>query len=104
MLFPLRSLSPPCRYFSLQNRCKSIQKHFESKKDSVDRINSERRVSKDLLLPLRSLGCFGLGGALAEGGQGLGMTESLRVTEEFGVNLSVSRDGVCRQPNASSSA
>ena len=78
------------RYYSLLARCQHISDHLEAKKKLVGAIDGEKRISKDILLPLRNLNAFGLQCERQSGGQGLGMTETMRVLEEFSVNMSLS--------------
>ena len=78
------------RYYSLQARCRQIGDHLEAKKKLVAAIDEEKRISKDIVLPLRDLKAFGLQCERQCGGQGLGMTETMRVLEEFSVNMSLS--------------
>ena len=78
------------RYYSLLERCQLISWHLADKKELVDAIDSEKRISKNLLIPLRNLKAYGLQCSRLSGGQGLGMTETMRVLEEFSVNMSLS--------------
>ena len=78
------------RYYSLHARCQHISDHLEAKNKLVSAIDGEKRISKDIMLPLRNLNAFGLQCERQSGGQGLGMTETMRVFEEFSVNMSLS--------------
>ena len=78
------------RYYSLQARCQHVRDHLEAKKKLVGAIDEEKRLSKDIMLPLRNLNAFGLQCERQSGGQGLGMTETMRVLEEFSANMSLS--------------
>jgi acyl-CoA dehydrogenase family protein 9 len=78
------------RYYALQDRCDRIKKHLHSKKDLVNQIDADQKISKDVLLPLRGLDAFGLQCGKPNGGQGLGMMETMKVLEEFSVNMSLS--------------
>ena len=72
----------PLHYFPFFFQ-ESVQKWVEG----AD-FDSDGRISKDLTLPLRDLGAFGLNAKLEDGGQGLCLTETLRIIEEFSANLS----------------
>ncbi len=78
------------RYHALQARCDKIRELLQEKKDLVDAIDVEEKISKDILLPLRNLGAYGLQCDKTLGGQGLSMTETMKVLEEFSVNMSLS--------------
>ena len=78
------------RYYSLHARCQRVNDHLKAKRELVDAIDDEERISKDIMLPLRNLNVFGLQCERQCGGQGLGMTETMRVLEEFSVNMSLS--------------
>ena len=79
-------------YYDMFRRCKKVQEILKEKKNLVDNIDIDRKVSKDLLLALRSQGYYALNVAEAEGGEGLSMTESLRLIEELSVDLSLSEN------------
>ncbi len=79
------------RYFNLEKRIVGIKESLEERLDLLDLIDEESRISKDLLLTLRSQGFFGLRGPIADGGENFSVTESLRLLEEVAhANLSLS--------------
>ena len=67
-----------------------MQDIIKERQSLIDSIDIDGKVSKDLLLALRSQGYYGLNVAEAEGGEGLSMTETLRLFEELSVDLSLS--------------
>ena len=79
------------RYFSLEKRVKKLGKLVEEKGETLeDSINSEGRIPKDFLLALRSQGFYGLDAPSELGGEGLCVTETVRLLEELAaVNLSL---------------
>ena len=79
-------------YYDMFNRCSKVKDTLNEKKDLVDSIDNEGRVSKDLLLALKSQGFYALNVPENEGGEGLSVTESLRLIEELSVNLSLSEN------------
>jgi len=79
-------------YNDMFKRCTKVQDILKEKKNLVDNIDIEGKVSKDLLLALRSQGFYALNVTDAEGGEGLSMTESLRMIEELSVDLSLSEN------------
>lgn len=79
------------RYFSTEERLLKVRKTFADKSELVQSITKDHKVSKDLLLALRSQGFFGLRGPRSHGGEDLSLTESLRLIEEVAsANLSMS--------------
>ena len=70
------------RYHNLENKVIEMRKTFLDNKDLIDRIGIDNRISKNIQLSLRSQGLFGLRGLPNHGGEGYGMTESLRLMEE----------------------
>ena len=70
------------RYHHLENKLIEMRKTFLDNKDLIDRIGIDKRISKNIQLSLRSQGLFGLRGLPNHGGEGYGMTESLRIMEE----------------------
>ena len=79
-------------YYDIFKRCGNVQKVLKEKIDLIERIDSDGKVSKDLLLALRSQGFYALNTPESDGGEGLSMTESLRLIEELSVNLSLSEN------------
>jgi len=79
-------------YEDMFKRCTKVRDTLKEKINLVENIDSDRKVSKDLLLALRSQGFYALNVAEAEGGEGLSMTESLRLFEELSVDLSLSEN------------
>ena len=77
-------------YYDLFDRCNKTQNILEQKKDLIENIDREGKVSKDILLALRSQGFYGLSVPKKDGGEGLSVTETLRLVEELSVNLSLS--------------
>ena len=77
-------------YHDMFKRCSKVQEILKEKKNLVDSIDSDGKVSKDLLLSLRSQGYYALNIPENEGGEGLSMTETLRLIEELSVDLSLS--------------
>ena len=77
-------------YYDLFDRCNKTQQILEQKKDLIENIDKEGKVSKDILLALRTQGFYGLNVPKKDGGQGYSVTETLRLVEELGVNLSLS--------------
>ena len=77
-------------YHDIFQRCGKVRNTLKDKKDLVDSIDSNGKVSKDLLLALRSQGFYGLYVPEKDGGEGLSLTESLCMIEELSVNLSLS--------------
>ena len=79
-------------YNDMFKRCTKVQDTLKEKKNLVDNIDIDGKVSKDLLLALRSQGFYALNVPDTEGGEGLSMTESLRLIEELSVDLSLSEN------------
>ena len=77
-------------YDDMFQRCSSVKNILKEKKELLDSIDSDGKVSKDLLFSLRSQGFYGLDIPEDEGGEGLSLTEKLRLIEELSVNLSLS--------------
>jgi len=78
------------RHQSLANRCLKAAESLREKRDLVDKIGTEKRVPKDILLALRSQGFYGLNVPVENGGEGLGLTETCRVMEELSVDMNLS--------------
>lgn len=78
--------SNPDRMHDLNVRCRTIRNELYKARDKVD----SGVVDKELLDGLRGLGVSGLEGEVAYGGEGLCMTEIMRVLEEFSVNMALS--------------
>ncbi len=80
------------RYFGLEKRLHNLKNLIEEKgKILEDSINADGRIPKDVLLGLRSQGFYGLAATTEEGGEGLTMTETVRLLEELAaVDLSLS--------------
>jgi hypothetical protein len=79
------------RYFHVEQKVVAIRKVLTDRLDLVQNIDVEKRISKDILLALRSQGIFGHRGRIEEGGGGYCVTESLRMIEEVATaNLSLS--------------
>ena len=70
------------RYHHLESKIIEMRTTFSDNKDLIDRIGIDNRISKNIQLSLRSQGLFGLRGLPNHGGEGYGMTESLRLMEE----------------------
>ena len=66
--------------------CRSIRNELFKSRDRVD----SGIVDRELLYGLRGLGVNGLEGDVAYGGEGLSMTEAMKVLEEFSVNMALS--------------
>ena len=82
---------PNDRYYNLEDKILEIRECLLDRKDLVNAIDTEHKVSKDILLALRSKGLFGLRGSPKYGGEGLCVTESLRCLEEVAAaNLNIS--------------
>ena len=82
---------PNDRYHHLEQKILDIRESLSQRKDLLQLIVTENKISKDLLLSLRSNGIFGLRGPVLYGGQGYCLTESLRCIEEVAsknINLS----------------
>ena len=77
-------------YHDIFTKCAKVKDTLEEKKGLIDSIDKNGKVSKDLLYALRSQGFYGLNVPEKDGGEGLSMTETLRMIEELSVNLSLS--------------
>lgn len=79
------------RYFALEKRVKKLGKLVEEKSEVLEgSINNEGRISKDFLLGLRGQGFYGLDAPVELGGEGLTVTETVRLLEELAaVDLSL---------------
>ncbi len=80
------------RYFALDKRCDKLHATIAEKVSLLEEaIQTEGRIPKDILLPLRSQGFYGLGASVEHGGEGLTVTETVRLLEELAsVDLSLS--------------
>ena len=65
---------------------RTIRNELYKARDKVD----SGVVDREMLDALRGLGVNGLEGDVAYGGEGLYMTEAMRVLEEFSVNMALS--------------
>ena len=74
---------PNDRYHHLEQKILDIRGSLSQRKDLLQLIVTDKSISKDILLSLRSHGLFGLRGAVEDGGQGYSLTESLRIIEEI---------------------
>ena len=72
------------RYFHINKKVNEIKESLAEKKHLIEEINSNERVSKDILLTLRTLGLFELrtGKKFELDGECYNLTESLRMIEE----------------------
>lgn len=72
------------RYFHLNKKIKEIKESLVEKKHLIEDINTNERVSKDILTTLRTLGLFELrtGKKYELDGECYNLTESLRMMEE----------------------
>ena len=77
-------------YHDIFAKCAKVKDTLEEKKELIDSIDQNGKVSKDLLYALRSQGFYGLNVPEKDGGEGLSMTETLSMIEELSVNLSLS--------------
>ena len=77
-------------YHDIFKRCAKVKDTLNEKKELVDSIDNNGKVSKDILLALRSQGFYGLHVPEKDGGEGLSLTETLCMIEELSVNLSLS--------------
>ena len=66
--------------------CRTIRNELFKMRDKVD----SGVVDGEVLGALRGLGVHGLEGDVAQGGEGLCMTEVMRVLEEFSVSMALS--------------
>ena len=82
------------RYFALEKRCENLRNHLAKNSEYIKKINSEAKVSKNISLPLKDLGVYGLLGHTKDGGQGLCYTEACKVIEELSCNMSLSESVV----------
>ena len=79
------------RYFNAENKLLDLRKALESRQDLINSIEKDDRISKDLIMSMRSHGLFSHRGSLNDGGEGYSVTESLRFLEEVAnANLSLS--------------
>ena len=82
---------PNDRYFNLEGKTQEIRECLLERKELVSAIDTDHKVSKDILLALRSKGLFGLRGSSQFGGEGYSVSESLRCLEEVAAaNLNIS--------------
>ena len=80
------------RYFALEKRCVKLHATIAEKLPILEEtIQTEGRIPKDVLLSLRSQGFYGLGASVEHGGEGLTVTETIRLLEELAsIDLSLS--------------
>lgn len=80
------------RYFALEKRVNKLRKLIDEEADILeDSINRDGRIPRGVLLGLRSQGFYGLDAPTADGGEGLTVTETIRLQEELAaVDLSLS--------------
>jgi len=50
------------RYYALNTRTDKIQEHLTDKRDLIELIDKEGKISKDIILPMKGLGVYGLRG------------------------------------------
>ena len=81
------------RYFNVENKLLDLRKALQDRQDLIDHIQTENRISKDLIMSMRSHGLFAHRGSIQDSGEGYSVTESLRFLEEV-ANASISLSNV----------
>ncbi len=79
------------RYFNSEEKVRCLKEAMDSRVELVKSIDRDQRVSKDLILCLRSMGFFAHRGKYVHDGEAYSVTESLRFLEEVAnININLS--------------
>lgn len=70
------------RYYNCERKLGEISEALLNRSDLIEAIQKDDRISKDLIMSMRSLGFFGHRGTFLHQGEGYSVTESLRFLEE----------------------